>query len=308
MRHFLTLRDFGKKELTHLVKKSIEMKRRPNRFAHSMKNRNLVMVFEAPSLRTRLSFEIGMTQMGGHGIFYHLDQSTLGKKESVQEFSRVVSRYADMIMARVFDHGLVERIADYSKVPVINGMTNFSHPCQVLSDLMTIYEKKKTYDLKLAYLGDGFNNVTHSLLYGCSIMGMNISVACPKGSEFEPAHSVMKEAVQFALKSGSSVEVTHDPREAARDADIIYTDSWMSYHIHKDQESRRVKIFEPFQVNAQLMRHTKMDALFMHDLPATRGREVTDDVMDCEQSIVIDQAENRLHAQKALMLWLMKQK
>ncbi len=306
MRHFLTLTGMKQKEITFLINNALEIKKHPRRFASAMKNKNLLMIFEAPSLRTRLSFEVGMNQMGGHAIYYSLSESTLGKKESIKEFSRVASRYVDMVTARVYDHKMLEELARYSTVPVINSMTNDEHPCQILSDLMTIFEKKMTLRLKLAYLGDGLNNVTHSLLYGCSLVGTDISVASPKGKEYEPAVNVVSTAKKFARASGSKIEITSDPKAAVKDADIIYTDSWMSYRIPHSMEKRRAKIFSPYQVNSKLMHLAKKDALFMHCLPATRGKEVTDDVIDSKQSIIIDQAENRLHAQKALMLRLMK--
>ncbi len=306
MNHFLTLADMKQKEILSLIKEGIKIKKSPKRFASAMKNKNLLMLFEAPSLRTRLSFEIGMNQMGGHAVYYNLGESTLGKKEDIREFSRVISRYADIMMARVYEQKLVEGLARYSSIPVINGMTNDEHPCQILSDLMTIFGKKKTFKLKLAYLGDGLNNVTHSLLYGCSLAGMDISVATPKGKEYEPAPEVVKKAKSFAMKSGSKIEITNDPKAAAENADIVYTDSWMSYRIPKSKEKQRIRIFLPYQVNAKIMALAKKDALFMHDLPAKRGMEVTDDVIDSKKSIIIDQAENRMHAQKALMLWLMK--
>ncbi len=308
MRHFLTLADMKRKEIASLIKEGIKAKRNPKSFSSAMKDKNLLMLFEAPSLRTRLSFEIGMNQMGGHAVYYNLGESTLGRKESAKEFSRVSSRYADMITARVFGQQLIEELARYSDVPVINAMTNYEHPCQVLSDLMTIYERRKTFALKLAYLGDGLNNVTHSLLFGCSLVGMDISVATPKGKGYEPDANVVAKAKTFAGHSGSDIVITNDPKIAAKDADIVYTDSWMSYRIPPSKKKQRLEKFRPFQVNPRVMALAKKDALFMHDLPATRGLEVTDSVMDSPGSVIIDQAENRMHAQKALMLWLMKQK
>ena len=306
MKHFITIRDSKKKDILSLIKTGLDIKKHPSKYKARMKGKNLVMFFEAPSLRTRLSFEIGINQMGGNGIYYQLSESTLGKKEDIHEFSRVASRYADIIMARVYKQKLVEDLAKFSSVPIINGMTNDEHPCQILSDLMTIFEKKKTFKLRLAYLGDGFNNVTHSLLYGCALVGMDISVASPRGKEYEPDFNVVKKATEFAKISGSKIIITNNPEEAARNADIVYTDSWMSYRISKEQEAERIKAFMPYQVNSKIMALAKKNALFMHDLPAKRGMEVTDKVIDSKQSIIIDQAENRMHAQKALILWLMK--
>jgi ornithine carbamoyltransferase len=303
-KNFVSLRDMSRAEMLNLVKKGIEIKANPKKYKQSLAGKNLLMLFEAVSVRTRLSFEMGMLQLGGHAAYYNISESTLGKKESVEDFARVVSRYVDCIMARVYDHDSIIKLAEHSTVPVINGMTNFSHPCQILSDLMTIQEKKKLGKIKLAYLGDGFNNVTHSLLYGCSKMGIDISVASPK--QFLPDRNVAIDAIKFAKSAGSIVEITSDPRTAVAGADVVYTDSWMSYRIPKEQEKSRTKIFTPYQVNKKLMGYAKKDAIFMHCLPAARGAEVTGDVMDSKASVVFDQAENRMHAQKALLLWLMK--
>ena len=304
MRHFLSLKDVSEKEVMDLIRQAMRIKKNPEKFSNGLKQKTLLMLFETPSLRTRLSFETGMTQLGGHAIAYHLGESTVGKKESVKDLAKVASRYSDIIMARVYSHEMLIEVARNATVPVINGMTNFEHPCQILSDLMTIYEKKgRLRGLKLAYVGDGFNNTTHSLLYGCSKVGMNISVASPK--KFMPDKKVVAEAKGFARKSKSSVEMTTDAKIAVSNADIVYTDSWMSYHVPENQKNMRKRIFKPYQVNKSLMRHAR-NAYFMHCLPAKRGDEVTSDVMDSKQSIVYDQAENRLHAQKALILWLME--
>jgi ornithine carbamoyltransferase len=303
-KNFISLRDMSRSELMSLIKKAVEIKTNPKRYSNTLKGKNLLMLFEAVSVRTRLSFEMGMLQLGGHAAYYNISESTLGKKESVEDFARVVSRYVDCIMARVYYHDNIIKLAGSATVPVINGMTNFSHPCQILSDLMTIYEKKGLNRIKLAYLGDGFNNVTHSLLYGCSKMGINISVASPK--QFLPDKNVSIDSIKFAKAAGSIVEITSNPKEAVAGADIVYTDSWMSYRIPKDQEKSRSKIFMPYQVNRKLMSFAKKDAIFMHCLPAARDSEITSDVLDSKSSVVFDQAENRMHAQKALLLWLMK--
>lgn len=303
MRNFLSVQDVTEKEITTLIKAALKIKKNPKKFSSRLDEKTLLMLFEAPSLRTRLSFEAGMTQIGGHAIAYHMQESTVGKKESVKDLGEVASRYADLIMARLYSHEMLAELAESSEVPVINGMTNFEHPCQALSDLMTIFENKgKLKGLKLAYLGDGFNNTTHSLLYGCSKMGINISVACPE--RFSPDKNVVKQSA-LAAKGRSNVEITTFASAAAKDADIIYTDSWMSYHVPEGQEKMRRKIFMPYQVNRSLMKLAKKDAIFMHCLPAKRGDEVTDDVIDSRQSVVYDQAENRLHTQKALVLWLL---
>ena len=313
--HFLSLRDFSRKELEHVINQSIVIKNlmrdKPSEYAQGyakiLDGKTLMMLFAKPSLRTRLSFETGMTQLGGHAIYYDIKDSPLGKKESIKDTSIVSSRFVDIIMARLFKHSDIEELAKYSSVPVINALTDFSHPCQIMGDFMTIIEKKGSLKgLKLAYVGDSNNNVTHSLLYGCSIMGINISVGCPKGDEFEPQPEVLEWAKRKAKKSGTDVELTHDAREAVKNADIVYTDSWMSYHIDPSKEAERVKIFMPFQVNKELMSHAKKSAYFMNCLPAMRGYEQTADVIDGAQSIVYDQAENRMHIQKGIILWLLK--
>jgi ornithine carbamoyltransferase len=305
-RHLTSLYDFTSEELMKIIDLGIELKKNPEKYATALKDKTLLMIFEKPSLRTRVSFEVGMTQMGGHAIFYSIKDSPLGKKESIEDTVKTASRYVDIIMARLFEHDHIMKMAEHSGVPVINALTNFSHPCQIACDLQIIKEKKgKLNGLKLTYLGDSNNNVTHSLLYGCSMVGMDIFVGCPKGEEFEPQPQVVAKAKEFAEKHGSKVVVTNDPIEAAKDADIIYTDSWMSYHIPKEKESERVKIFQPYQVNSDLMKQAKPDAVFMNCLPAMRGYEQTAEVIDGSQSIVFDQAENRLHVQKAIMLFLL---
>jgi ornithine carbamoyltransferase len=266
-----------------------------------------MMLFAKPSLRTRLSFETGMTQLGGHAIYYDIKDSPLGKKESIKDTSIVASRFVNIIMARLYKHSDLEELARHSSVPVINALTDFSHPCQIMGDLMTIVEKRGSLQgLKLAYVGDSNNNVTHSLLYGCAIMGVNISVGCPQGTEYEPQPEVLKWVEKKAKESKTEVVVTHDAKESVVNADIVYTDSWMSYHIDPGKEAERVKIFMPFQVNAELMSYAKPNAIFMNCLPAMRGYEQTADIIDGPQSIVYDQAENRMHIQKGIMLRLLK--
>lgn len=309
--HFLGLNDFTQEQLLEIINQSIGiksiMKEYPSEYESGygqiLKGKTMLMLFEKPSLRTRVSFEVGMTQFGGHAIFYDIATSPLGKKEIISDFAQVTSRYVDVIMARLFEHSDIEQLAEYSSIPVINALTNFSHPCQVLCDLMTIKEKKGNFkDLKLAYMGDSNNNMTHSLLYGCAIMGMNISVGCPQGEEFEPQSKVVEWAKEKAKESGSEIVVSHNPIEAVNNADFVYTDSWMSYHIDPAEEEARKKILMPYQVNQELMKHASKDAMFMNCLPAMRGYEQTAEVIDGEQSIVFDQAENRLHIQKGIVL------
>ncbi len=302
MKHLLTLKDLTNEELLDIIQKAIEIKARPEKYANALAGKTLLMLFEKPSLRTRVSFEVGMTQLGGHAIFYSIKDSPLGKKESIADTAKTASRYVDIIMARLFRHADIEELAGNSSVPVINALTDFSHPCQIIADLMTIMEKK-SFKIKLAYVGDSNNNVTHSLLYGAAMVGMDIAVGCPAGS-YEPQDTVLQEAKTIAEKTGSRIEVLHDAAQAVSRADVVYTDSWMSYHILPEEEAERVEALMKFQVNPGLMKNAKKDAIFMHCLPAIRGQEV-DAVIDTEQSVVFDQAENRLHSQKAVMLRLL---
>jgi ornithine carbamoyltransferase len=303
MRHFLTLRDLSREELLDVIEKAIELKANPEKYSNTLSGKTLLMLFEKPSLRTRVSFEVGMTQMGGHAIFYSIKDSPLGKKETIADTAKTASRYVDIIMARLFKHSDIEELAENSSIPVINALTDFSHPCQILADLMTIKEKK-SFKTKLAYVGDGNNNVTHSLMYGTAMVGMNMTVGCPSGEEYQPHKQVLTEAKAIAEKTGSRLDIIHDAAKAVSNADIIYTDSWMSYHIPPEEEARRIEELKAFQVNPKLMGNAKRDAIFMHCLPAKRGQEVSE-VIDTEQSVVFDQAENRLHAQKAIMLNLL---
>jgi ornithine carbamoyltransferase len=267
-----------------------------------LKGKTLAMIFEKPSTRTRVSFEVGMWQLGGYALYLSASDLQLGRGETIADTAQVLSRYVNGIMARVFAHQTILDLIKYSRVPVINGLSDFTHPCQGLADLFTIYEKKGLLSgLKLAYVGDG-NNVAHSLLYGCSKVGMTITLACPRGHE--PSPKVVSEAKEEGRRSGCKVNVTNDPREAVRGADIIYTDVWASMGKEKEHE-QRVKIFKPFQVNGRLVKEAKKDYLFMHCLPAHRGEEVTDEVADSKNSVIFDQAENRLHTQKALMALMM---
>jgi ornithine carbamoyltransferase len=263
-----------------------------------LKGKTLAMIFEKPSTRTRVSFEVGMWQLGGYALYLNASDLQLGRGETVADTAQVLSRYVNGIMARVFAHQTILDLVKYSKVPVINGLSDFTHPCQGLADLFTIYEKKgRLSGLKLAYVGDA-NNVAHSLFYGCSKVGMDITLGCPKG--YEPNPEVVSGAREEGKKSGCKVKVTNDPKEAVREADIVYTDVWTSMGKEKEY-AKRVKIFRPYQVNSQLVKGAKADYLFMHCLPAHRGEEVTNEVADSKNSVIFDQAENRLHTQKALL-------
>ena len=308
MLHLISLCDWPSQFIEEVLKLAEDVKNNPGNYLNAMRRKTLLMIFEKPSLRTRVSFETGMSQMGGHAIFYDTSTSPLGAgKESIEDTVKTVCRYVDLIMARLFEHSKVEEMAKFAAVPVINALTNFSHPCQILADLMTIHEKKgRLKGLTLAYLGDSNNNVTHSLLFGCAKMEMNIRIGCPSGDQFGPNKKVLSEAVRISKKAGTEVKVTNDPGEAVHGADVVYTDSWMSYHIPPHELNERVRIFTPFQVNAKLMKHAARDAVFMNCLPALRGYEQTAEVIDGPQSVVFDEAENRLHVQKAVMIKLLE--
>jgi ornithine carbamoyltransferase len=270
------------------------------------------MIFEKPNLRTRVSFEVGMTQLGGHAIYYNVQTSPLGKKETIQDTAKTSSRYVDIIMARLNKFEDCKALADNSSVPVIDALSDMNHPCQILADLQTIKEKFGKFEgLTLAYLGDCNNNVTYSLLHGCAHMGINIKLGCPNDSEFLPKQEIVEQAKAIAAKktkltqNPAKIMVFHNSVEAVKDADIIYTDSWMSYHISEDRMALRKQKLMPFQVNSLLMKNAKPTAIFMNCLPAMRGLEQTAEVIDGQQSVVFDQAENRLHVQKAIMLKLL---
>jgi ornithine carbamoyltransferase len=260
------------------------------------------MIFQKPSLRTRVSFEAGMIQLGGAAIYLGPEDIKLGQREATKDIAQVLSRYVDGIMARTFSHEIILELANYSSVPVINGLSDLLHPCQILGDLLTIKEKKgRLSNLKLAYLGDG-NNVAHSLLFGAVKVGMDIVLATP--SNYEPKSEIVEQAKKDAKKMGSRVEIIHNPLKAADEADIIYTDVWTSMGFEKERETRK-DVFRPYQINQDLVNRAKDDVIILHCLPAHRGEEITDEVIDGPHSVVIDQAENRLHAQKAILALLL---
>lgn len=303
-RSIASLYDLAREEIDEILKTSKLLKLQLLRDQEHpiLKGKTLAMIFEKPSTRTRVSFEVGMWQLGGYALYLSASDLQLGRGETIADTAQVLSRYVDGIMARVFSHQTILDLVKYSKVPVINGLSDFTHPCQGLADLFTIYEKKgKLSGLKLGYVGDG-NNVAHSLIYGCSKVGMDITLAFPKG--YEPNPEVVSRAKEEAKRNGCKIRVTNDPKEAAMGADIIYTDVWASMGQEKEHEER-VKIFKPYQVNGQLVKEAKEDYLFMHCLPAHRGEEVVDEVADSRNSVIFDQAENRMHTQKALMALIM---
>ena len=267
-----------------------------------LQGKSLAMVFQKPSLRTRASFDIAMSQVGGHAVYLGPDEIRLGHRESVPDAARVLSRYADGILARVFAHADVVTLSEWASVPVINGLSDYCHPCQGMADLLTIQEKLGGLEgVKLAYLGDG-NNVLHTLMFGAAQVGMHVVAATPPG--YEPLVQVVRDAKRIAEDTGSSIEVIDNPAEAVSNADVIYTDTWTSMGQEDEAEERR-RVFPPYQVNADLLAMARPMAGVMHCLPAHRGEEITDDVADAPQSWLFDQAENRLHAQKAILVDLL---
>lgn len=299
----LSLANLKPKEVEYIIGLAKKIKKSPKKYKDRLSYKTLLMIFEKPSLRTRLSFEVAMTQLGGHAIYYDVATSPLGKKETMEDTAKTASRFVDVIMARLLKFESLEKLAQNATVPVIDALSDMNHPCQILGDLLTIIEKKrKLKGLKMAYFGDCDNNVTYSLMQGAAHMGVDFYMACPKDKEFCPKDKVLAEAKSLA--KGSKLVLTHDPVEAAKDADVIYTDSWMSYHIDPAKAKARIKKLMPYQVNTQLLKKAKKDVVFMNCLPAMRGQEQTAEVIDGKNSIVFDQAENRLHIQKAILLWL----
>ncbi len=305
VRHLLKISDFTKAEIEKIIDKAIELKKNPKNFTSSLEGETLLMIFEKPSLRTRISFEVGMQQLGGHAIFYSIKDSPLGRKENIHDTAKAASRYVDMISARLFKRHDMWDLAQHADVPVINMLDDFAHPCQMMGDFLTIKEKKgRLNNLKISYFGDAYNNVTYDLMRIAAIFGLELDVACPVGSEYTPEQVVLDEVAEISKETGAFINIMHDACNAARDSDIVYTDSWMSYGIPIEKEEERRIIFTPFQVNSQIMETAKPDAIFMNCLPAKRGYEQTAEVIDGPQSVAFDQAENRLHSQKAIMLFL----
>ncbi|KKM50121.1 hypothetical protein LCGC14_1556290 [marine sediment metagenome] len=305
IRHLTKISDLTREECESIITKSIEIKASPNKFGDYLKGETLLMLFEKPSLRTRISFETGMQQLGGHAIFYSIKDSPLGKKENISDTAKVASRFVDIIAARVYKRQDLWDLAKFADVPVINMLDDFAHPCQILGDFQTIKEKKGRIDnIKLSYFGDAHNNVTYDLMRMCAMFGWRMDVACPNKPDYSPEQEVLDEVIELSKDSDAAIRVVHDALEAAKDSDVLYTDSWMSYGIPAEKEEERKKAFMSFQVTSSVMKTAKSDAIFMNCLPAMREYEQTADVIDGPQSVVFDQAENRLHIQKAIMLFL----
>ncbi|WP_171334711.1 ornithine carbamoyltransferase [Anoxybacillus sp. EFIL] len=301
---FLTLADYSKEEIEYLLHLALELKEKQQNGERytPLSGKTLAMIFEKPSTRTRVSFEVGMVQLGGHALHLSSRDLQIGRGETIADTARVLSEYVDAIMIRTFEHEKVEELAHYATIPVINGLTDDDHPCQALADLLTIYEVKgKLQGLKLAYIGDG-NNMAHALMLAAAKVGMHCAVASPKG--YEPKEAVVKEAKSSANESGATIVVTNDPYEAIADADVVYTDVWASMG-QEAEANERMHVFAPFQVNETLVQQAKSDFMFLHCLPAHRGEEVTEGVIDGVRSYIFQQAGNRLHAQKALLVSLL---
>ena len=294
MKNLLSINDLSKKEILDLINLAIKIKKNPSKYENKLKNKTMFMFFEKPSLRTRISFEVAMNQLGGSALNYDLANSPLNQgKENIEDTAKVISRYCDMVVGRVFDHNTLKKFSQNSTVPVINALSDLEHPCQVLGDLLTIKEKFNNFNIKLTYLGDANNNVTHSLIFASNSINLNMNIACPNKKEYIPK-----------VKLGK-VKIYHNSEEAVKNSQILYTDSWMSYHIPKEEKPKRIKDLKEFQVTNKLMKKADKNAVFMHCLPALRGEEVTSEVIDGKQSIIFDQAENRLYIQKALLLKLL---
>ena len=300
---FLSIKDFSPSEIQYLLILGRQIKTHPTTYSEALKRQTLAMIFEKPSLRTRVSFDVGIQQLGGFSIYLSPAEINLGKRESVYDVAKNLERMVQGIMIRTFAHQIVQEMAEFARIPVINGLTDYSHPCQAMADYLTIWECKGDLEgLKVAFVGDG-NNVAHSLMFAGAQLGVNVWVATPPG--YEPKPDAIEWARRRSKETSGSCTITNDPHDAVADADVIYTDVWASMGQEAEAEERN-EIFRPYQVNAQLFHHAKRDAIFLHCLPAHRGLEVTNEVIDSQHSMVFQQAENRLHAQKAIMLELMK--
>jgi ornithine carbamoyltransferase len=303
MTDFLSIRDFSPWQIREFIELARLIKSDPGLFTTALQGQTLALILEKPSLRTRASFEVGIHQLGGFALYLAPQEISLGKRESIHDVGKTLGRLAQAIMIRSFAHEVVEQMAEAAEIPVINGLTDFSHPCQAMADYLTMLELKgQVEDLKVAFVGDG-NNVAHSLMFAGAQLGADVWVTTPSG--YEPRPEAIAWAAERGRHTGGTCTITNDPAEAVFGADVVYTDVWASMGQEAEKEAR-VQIFPPFQVNQYLFAQAKPDAIFMHCLPAHRGQEVTDEVIDSPRSVVFQQAENRLHAQKAIMLELMK--
>jgi len=301
--NIISITDLTGQELESIIKETGEIKENPKKYENSLKGKILIMLFEKPSVRTRVSFESAILQLGGNSIYMGREETHLGRGETLGDSARVLSKYGDCILARVYDHEMLLEFAGNSDVPVINALSDKEHPCQIISDLFTIYElESKLKGVNLAYIGDG-NNVCNSLLLGCAMSGINIWAATPEG--YEPDRAIVRKAKEVSRENNSLVEIGHDPERAVQEADFIYTDVWVSMG-DEAEEKERMEAFKDYQINKKLLENVNRNYRIMHCLPAHRGQEITDDAIDSANSIVWEQAENKLHAQKAILLRLLK--
>jgi ornithine carbamoyltransferase len=297
-RHLLSIADYTPAEVTRVLDAALLLKRQPLLVGQLAVGKTLAMIFEKPSLRTRVTFETAMTQMGGHAIYLQPSDIGIGTRETARDVAENLSRWVQAIMARTFKHSTIAELAQYASVPVINALSDWEHPCQALADFLTLMEHKATVRGRtLAYVGDG-NNVAHSLMLLAALLGTNFTIACPEG--YDPEEEIVDQARALATASGATIAVVRDPVEAATGADALYTDVWTSMGQEAEQKAR-LAVFPPYQLNAALLEHAKPDAIVMHCLPAHRGEEITTEVLEGPQSVVLDEAENRLHAQKAVL-------
>jgi ornithine carbamoyltransferase len=300
---FLSIKDFSPAQIQYLLTLGRQVKAHPTTYSEALKRKTLALIFEKPSLRTRVSFDVGIQQLGGFSLYLSPAEINLGKRESVYDVAKNLERMVQGIMIRTFAHEIVEQMAEHASIPIINGLTDYSHPCQAMADYLTMWEAKgKLEGLKVTFVGDG-NNVAHSLMFAGAQVGAHVWVATPPG--YEPKADAIAWAGQRCRETGGTCTVTHDPGEAVSAADVVYTDVWASMGQEAEKE-KRASVFAPYQVNKTLFSQAKPDAIFLHCLPAHRGEEVTAEVIDSPQSLVFQEAENRLHAQKAIMLELMK--
>ncbi len=300
----VSIHDLDVQEVNEILLLAEMIKANPDKYTDALSGRTLVMIFEKPSLRTRVTFEVAMTQMGGHAIYLSPSDAQIGVRETVGDVAKNLERWADGIMARTFSHQMILELASHAGIPVINGLSDLLHPCQALTDFFTMKEiKEELKGLNVCYIGDG-NNVAHSLLYGAAKLGTNLTVVTPPG--YEPKEEVVKAALEEAQESGSKIKITTQVQEGVEGADVVYTDVWASMGQEQERE-KRLNAFRDYQVNRSLMEIASQDVIFMHCLPAHRGEEVTDDVADSPMSVIFQQAENRLHTQKAILNLLMSE-
>ena len=298
----ISILDFGE-SLEDILSSAERLKKGALKTAYPLKGKTLAMIFEKSSTRTRVSFEAGMAQLGGHALFLSPKDIQIGRGETIADTAKVLSRYVDCIMYRAFSHEMMMELAKNATVPVINALDDLEHPCQIMADLMTIKEYKGKFEgVKLVYVGDG-NNVCNSLMVGAAMVGMDFVAACPKG--YEPDAKLTKTAAKIAKKKGCLSQIVQDAKEAANQADVLYTDVWVSMG-QEEETKERERIFKPYQINAALLKEAKKDCIVMHCLPAHRGLEISAEVMDGAQSVVFDQAENRMHTEKAILLMLIR--